>query len=489
MPNFKVSGEKMKTLIALLFSFIFVSSASAAIYKWVDKEGVVNFTDDESRVPSAYRSKIEIVKVAKMGPSIPSQTPPGKVAVNTEQGQAGNQAPPIAQTLIREGEFAVKLAEVLKIGQAKGEAEAESMLATVGVAPKNGWIADYPMTPIIFGQVRNAVVAAAASKKLPMGEDEALRAFEGLTTEFGLAIAPGQYAESQPPTNSEYVPPPVINEYYYDEGPPVITYYPPPWDYYYLYGWVPYPFWCSGFFFPGFFILNDFHHHHGYHHHGNHLISNHFIDPTTRASLRVDPTTRTRGTAATRTSGGTGSRGFASSEARKGATSILSRSANGRALSQPGNTGRQYRSSQNPSTGSGRSSSRSFSSPSGRTFSSPSTGGRSSFGGVRSGGYSGNFQGARTGSGGSSSSRSFNSPSGRTFSAPPSGGGSSFGGVPSGGYSGGYHGGGGSGGSHGGGQGGGGGFSGNFQGGGGFGGSGGGGQGGGYGGGHGGGHR
>jgi hypothetical protein len=466
----------MKKLIALLFSFIFASSASAAIYKWVDKEGVVNFTDDESRVPSAYRSKIEIVNVAQKGPSIPSQTPPGKVAVNTQQGEEGKQVPPIAQTLIREGDFAFKLAEVLKIGQAKGEAEAESMLATVGVVPKNGWIADYPMTPIIIGQVRNAVVAAAASKKLSMGEDEALRALEGLTAEFGLAIAPGQYAESQPPTSSEFVPPTVIDEYYYDEGPPVVTYYPPPWDYNYLYGWVPYPFWCSGFFFPGFFILNDFHHHHGHH-----SITNHFVDPTTRASLSVDPTTRTRGTAATRTSGGTGSRGFASPAARVGATSISNRSANGKGLSQPGNTGRQYRGFQNPSTGSGRSFSRNFSSPSGRTFSSPSTGGRSSFGGFRSGGYSGNFQGARTGSGGSSSNRSFSSPSGRTFSSPSTGGQSSFGGFRSGGYSGGFDGGSGFGGSHGGGQGGGGGFSGNSQGGGG--------HGGGYGGGGGGGHR
>jgi len=386
----------MKKLIALLFSFVFASSASAAIYKWVDKEGVVNFTDDESRVPSAYRSKIEIVNVAQMGPLIPSQTIPVKVAVNTQQGEAGKQAPSIAQTLIREGDFAFKLAEVLKIGQAKGEAEAESMLATVGVAPKNGWIADYPMTPIIIGQVRNAVVAAAASKKLSMGEDEALRVFEGLTAELGLAIAPGQYAESQPPTSSEFVPPTVIDEYYYDEGPPVVTYYPPPWDYYYLYGWVPYPFWCSGFFFPGFFILNDFHHHHG----GHHSITNHFVDPNTHTSLRVDPTTRTRGTAATRTSGRTGSRGFASPAARVGATSIFNRSVNGKGLSQPGNTGRQYRGFQNSSTGSGRSFSRSFSSPSGRTFSSPSTGGRSSFGGFRSGGYSGGFQGG-SGFGGS----------------------------------------------------------------------------------------
>jgi len=450
-----ISEGKMKSLIALLFSFIFASSASAAIYKWIDKEGVVNYTDDESRVPSAYRSKVEIVNVAQIGSSIPSQTPTGKVvAVNTQQGMTGKQAPPIGQTLVREGDFAVKLAEVLKIGQADGEAEAESMLATVGIVPKNGWIADYPMTPIIMGQVRNAVVAAAASKKLSIEEDEALRAFERLAAEFGLAIVPDQYAESQPPTNSEFVPPRVIDEYYYDEGPPVVTYYPPPWNYYYLYGWVPYPFWCSGFYFPGFFILNDFHHHHGHH-----SISNHFVDPKTHTSLTVDPTTRTRGTAATRTPGGTGSRGFASPAARAGATSIFNRSANGRGLSQPGNTGSQNRGFQNSSTGAVGSFNRGFSSPSGRapTPSSPPTGGRSSFGGFRSGSTSGNLQGARTSLGWSSGSRSLSIPSGRTFSSPSTGGRSSFGDFRSGGYSGGFHGGSDFGGSHGGGHGGGGG--------------------------------
>ena len=39
----------------------------------------------------------------------------------------------------------------------------------------------------------------------------------------------------------------------------MVTYYAPPPDYYYLYSWVPYPFWCDEFWFGGFFILNDFH--------------------------------------------------------------------------------------------------------------------------------------------------------------------------------------------------------------------------------------
>jgi hypothetical protein len=201
-------------------------------------------------------------------------------------------APPISQTLIPEGDFALKLAPALELGTPNNEAQAEDMLTSAGIAPKNGWIADYPITPNIVGELQSAVATAADLKKLPMEKDDALKAFQSVTTEFGLVITPGggQYAENQAPTSSEYVQPQEINNYYYEEGPPVVSYYPPPWDYYYLYDWVPYPFWYSGFFFPGFFILNDFdtfvfvgHHHHRF------RITNHFFNHRTRAFGRVDP--------------------------------------------------------------------------------------------------------------------------------------------------------------------------------------------------------
>ena len=209
--------------------------------------------------------------------------------VQSDQKSAGT--PPVSQTLIPEGDFALKLATALKLGTPNNESQAEDLLTSAGIAPKNGWIADYPVTPNVIGELQNAVTNAADAKKLSMGKDEVLRAFRGLTTEFGLAVSPGssQYAESQPPTSSEYVEPQEINDYYYDEGPPVVTCYLPPWDYYYLYGWVPYPFWCAGFFFPGFFVLNDFdiivvgHHHHHF------RITNHFLDSRTHAFGRVDP--------------------------------------------------------------------------------------------------------------------------------------------------------------------------------------------------------
>ena len=310
-------------------------------------------------------------------------------AVYTQPEQAAAKAPPVSQQLVPEGDFALKLATALKLGTPETEAQAEDMLMSVGIAPQNGWIADYPMTPIIIGQVRNALVAAAALNKLSTGKDEALEAFDGLTAEFGLSIAaaPGQYAETPPRTSSEYVPPPEIENYYYKQGPPIVTYYPPPWDYNYLYAWVPYPFWCSGFFFPGFFILNDFHHFHHHHHfhHSHHLISNHFTDPKTHASLRVDPTTRTTGIAAARAGA------LRSPEASRGAASIFNRGANSRTFRQPGNAGRQYQNFRGSWTGPGRSfgssTGRNFSRPSSRYFSPPPIGGRGSFGGFHGGGF------------------------------------------------------------------------------------------------------
>ncbi len=43
-------------LILLMFS---LPAYSATVYKWVDKDGVVNFTDDLSKVPPSYRERVE----------------------------------------------------------------------------------------------------------------------------------------------------------------------------------------------------------------------------------------------------------------------------------------------------------------------------------------------------------------------------------------------------------------------------------------------
>ena len=215
------------------------------------------------------------------------------LAVYAQSENSSKEAPPVSQALVPEGDFALKLVPALGLGTPSGEAQAEDMLTSVGIAPRNGWIADYPVTPDIVGELQDAVGTAADSKKLPMEKVEALKAFQDLTTEFGLSVLPGgsgQYAESQPQPDAT-----AINNYYYEEGPPVVTYYPPPWDYYYLYGWVPYPFWSGGFFFPGFFCLHDFHRvafvgHHRF------VVSNHVFNPVSNTVARVDPVSRRTGT-------------------------------------------------------------------------------------------------------------------------------------------------------------------------------------------------
>lgn len=321
----------MKRIFFIFLILFFASSASATVYRWVDERGVVNFADDYSKVPPGFQNKVEEMYTPNIKPSGSSFT-----SANTVVGGSGeevSQPPPISQALVREGDFALKLAESLKLGKPQGEAEAESMLASAGIAPKNGWIADYPLTPDIIGELEKAVGEAADAKKLPIPKNEALKALRTAVVEFELPIVaeiPDSYTEGPPPAAPEYTEPGVIDNYYYAEGPPVITYYPPPWDYYYMYAWVPTPFWWSGFYFPGFYILHDFHrvHHYGHGHYGNRhhgIVTNHITDHRTGRIVTIDPARRHEG----RTFGvreATRPNGFSSTEARNGARSIFERS-------------------------------------------------------------------------------------------------------------------------------------------------------------------
>ncbi len=327
---------RMKKLLFILLLLIFASPASATVYKWADDRGVTNFTDDYSKVPRNYRNQVEEVSMPKTGSPTLSQAPPEKMGVGANSGESAGQPPPIAQTLVREGDFAMKLAEALKLGQAKNEAEAESTLASAGIAPKNGWIADYPVTPDIVGELENAVGTAADSGKLRMEKVEALKAFRTAAVELQLPIIaeiPNEYTESSSPTASQYAEPSAIDNYYETEGPPVVTYYTPPPDYYYLYAWVPRPFWCSGFFFPGFFILHDFHRV-AFRHSRPFVITNHIRDPGTGRTFALDPSRRQGGSIFGRKDT-LPKTGFNSTEARRGAQSIFERSRGRVALSRP----------------------------------------------------------------------------------------------------------------------------------------------------------
>ena len=206
--------------------------------------------------------------------------------------------PPISQQLAREGDFAVKLLTALGLGTVTDETEAESGLGQAGIIPRNGWIADYPVTPDIIGELQQTVGDAAASGKIALGKGEALQRFAAVAAELSMGVRPqvavGTEEIQDQAAAQDYPNPTVINDYYQTEGPPVVTYYAPPPDYYYLYGWIPYPFWCAGFWFPGYFILHDFHR--SFHAHNRvSFVSNHFNDLRSHRVFRVDPVARFNG--------------------------------------------------------------------------------------------------------------------------------------------------------------------------------------------------
>jgi hypothetical protein len=231
------------------------------------------------------------------------------------------ERPPIAQPLVREGDFAVKMVNALNLGTVTNETEAESVLGSAGISPRNGWIADYPVTPDIIGELQTSVSEAADAGKISMGKDAALRAVQDVTAGYNLDIkteAEVPRGSSAPATN--YPAAPVVNNYYYDEGPPVVTYYAPPPDYGYMYTWVPYPFWWWSYWYPGYYMLVDFHVGYGYGYGGYPVyISNHYRDIRTGGMVRIDPANRARGG----TIPDRGGAGLSRPAARSGAQAIL----------------------------------------------------------------------------------------------------------------------------------------------------------------------
>ena len=233
--------------------------------------------------------------------------------------QTGTNAPPLAQTLVPEGVFAMQLAESLKLGPVPDEAKAEELLSSLGIEPKNGWLAEYPVTPDVLGDVEEGISKASEQGKIKLTKDQVLKLVGDVKAKLGFDVNPGSnppaglierpgnktiysYTDSEgvihftddydsipkeyqknakiftestlhqilgvkddgatEATGPQYMAnpnPEDINTYYYDQGPPLVTYYAPPDPYYYLYSWVPYPFWSTGFYFPGFFVLNNFH--------------------------------------------------------------------------------------------------------------------------------------------------------------------------------------------------------------------------------------
>ncbi len=240
------------------------------------------------------------------------------------EDQMNASIPPVEQALVPEGVFAVQLVQALEMGKVQDEVQAENVLSAVGIEPKNGWIADYPMTPDIVAEIETSVAGAAQARKITMGNEEAMRAVAGLEADLGLNIQPGGPPTATGEVQEASAPVEVVNNYYYDYGPPVVTYYPPPWDYDYLYAWVPFPFWCGGFFFSGFFVLHDFHRHIHFHDH-DFVVTNHVVNRTTHTVSVVDPVSGHVGSSAT-VNRFASTQAFSSPKIQNSARTILSRS-------------------------------------------------------------------------------------------------------------------------------------------------------------------
>jgi hypothetical protein len=251
----------------------------------------------------------------------------GQSEKNSEQiptpsaAQTGINPSSVEQTLVPESVFAIQLAEALKLGPVSDVAKAEDLLSGLGIEPKNGWIAEYPVTPKVLGDIEKGIAIASDQGKIAITKDQALKLFSEVKARFGFDVKPGpnppaglikkpgnttiySYTDNNGVTHftddDDSIPeasrkntkiisqstlnqlsggagggtaqapgpqytakpnPEVINKQYNEQGPPVVTYYAPPDSYTYLYSWVSYPFWSTGLYYSGFFVLNDFHRH------------------------------------------------------------------------------------------------------------------------------------------------------------------------------------------------------------------------------------
>lgn len=213
-------------------------------------------------------------------------------ADNGPQDAQTYDVPPVAQPLVREGDFAIKLAALYGLGAPANETEAEDLLSSAGVIPLNGWISDYPVTPEILGQLQEAAARAASEGKLSMGAEKATQLLYELASQMNLPVPAGpETRAAEAPKAPEQ---PDIYNYYTGYGPPIITYYPPPPAYFYLYAWVPYPVWWYGYWYSGFYICNNF---------STTVVvgsrttfvRNRYVDPLTRRVVRVEPVVRATG--------------------------------------------------------------------------------------------------------------------------------------------------------------------------------------------------
>jgi hypothetical protein len=76
-------------LMVIWLSVCWVEFADGQIYKWIDRQGHVHFTDNPGRIPAEYRANAEVEQAASSNPlasasDVPAQAQPADVAAPSE---------------------------------------------------------------------------------------------------------------------------------------------------------------------------------------------------------------------------------------------------------------------------------------------------------------------------------------------------------------------------------------------------------------------
>lgn len=234
-----------------------------------------------------------VAAVLIFSPSISYAQQSSSTAGSASTALVERNAPPVAQTLVPEGAFAMELAKVLGLGEAQDEAQAEKVLSAAGIEPSNGWISEYPVTPDMVVEIKKEVVDAAREERIDLNETEARQAVSDLLSGLKLNITEEDRASAANNRRPAELKPPVdvVDRYYELYGPPVVTYYAPPAPYIGRYVRVPRNFWWNGFFFSGFFVLNDFDRRIRFRNH-RFVVTNRLVNPFTHRVFVVDPVKR-----------------------------------------------------------------------------------------------------------------------------------------------------------------------------------------------------
>src|SRR5687768_7337072 len=83
-------------LIAIALSVCWVEVVGGQIYKWIDRQGNVHFTDNPSRVPAEFRANVGVEQAGPPNPLVsPSDEPPqASLADVATPNEPATSAPP-----------------------------------------------------------------------------------------------------------------------------------------------------------------------------------------------------------------------------------------------------------------------------------------------------------------------------------------------------------------------------------------------------------